>query len=130
MMLTKEERSKIGRRSRRLGSQFELIVRRDLESKGFIVSKWMNNIDNGKLIPARPSRFRLSSTGFPDYISITPLKDFFDVTFCEVKINGKLDKIEKEKARWYLKNRYCKNFLIASKLKVDGKVKVRYEEFK
>ena len=34
-----------GKKNRQAGARFELRVRKDLESKGWIVSKWMNNVE-------------------------------------------------------------------------------------
>jgi len=76
----------MGKKSKAAGARFELKVRKDLESKGWIVSKWMNNIrfwidqSNGEetsgaeLIPAK-HKFRGTGipmaigTGFPDFIA-------------------------------------------------------------
>ena len=84
-----------GKRNRASGARFELKVRKDLEDKGWVVSKWMNNVliqdlnenvelPNGKikhlelknfsLIPAK-HKFRgpgipmAIGTGFPDFIA-------------------------------------------------------------
>ncbi len=82
-------KKKQGKKNRASGSAWELKVRKDLESKGWFVSKFMNNVEcikynhpNGKdpenwgeckLIPAKrkynPFRRALSvGTGFPDFI--------------------------------------------------------------
>lgn len=51
---------KQGKKNRRQGAEFEKKVRADLESKGWIVDKWTNNvefgevIDIGKLVPSKP----------------------------------------------------------------------------
>ena len=198
---------KQGKRNRINGADFEKRVRKDLEEKGWIVSKWQNNVEiiqepytmsigipqefsksmnakikgYGKCIPAKASRFRLSSTGFPDFIAYKNinLKDFIleedynlkvefkgekycsfgkwleklidiawntkldslgfnepitnkfcQIIFIECKINGYLDKTEKEKAKWYLDNNYCSKFLIASKTKVKNRIVIEYKEFK
>jgi len=81
---------KQGKRNLASGRRFELKVREDLESKGWIVSRWQNNVewlqyasdgfegkDNsnlrvGKCIQAKQGRFRKTSTGFPDFIAFTP----------------------------------------------------------
>ena len=88
---------KQGKRNLEKGRRFELLVRKDLESKGWIVSKWQNNVeifeednqipdDDGKCvwakcIPAKQGRFRKTSTGFPDFIaykmSCVPHKIYF-----------------------------------------------------
>ena len=46
-------KSQIGKASRAAGGRFELKVRKDLEDKGWIVSKWMNNVE--LLIPKEAS---------------------------------------------------------------------------
>jgi len=38
-------KKKQGKRNKQAGARFELKVRKDLESKGWIVSKWMNNVE-------------------------------------------------------------------------------------
>jgi len=81
-----KERSKIGKKNRKSGSDFERRTRADLESKGWIVDKWSNNVEFqlenletnekscGKLIPAK-HKFRgkgipmAMGTGFPDFIA-------------------------------------------------------------
>ena len=44
-MISKEERKKIGKKNRKSGSEWERIVRAELESNGWIVCKWANNIE-------------------------------------------------------------------------------------
>lgn len=89
---------KQGKRNQDKGRRFESKVRADLEDKGFICSKWQNNVelkskfvnglkertgisdktaqmylnDSGKLVPAKSGRFRRLSTGFPDFIIFRP----------------------------------------------------------
>ena len=89
---------KQGKKNKAAGARFELKVRHDLESKGWIVSKWMNNIEfpkgisllnnkkldinkfptmrfeAGKLIPAKHKfcgigRPMAIGTGFPDFMA-------------------------------------------------------------
>ena len=43
--MEKIDKKKQGKKSRAAGGRFELKVRKDLESKGWIVSKWMNNVE-------------------------------------------------------------------------------------
>ena len=84
-----------GKRNKTAGARFELKVRKDLESKGWIVDKWSNNVEfsngimsdklmkeitsgklrqlSGKLIPAKRKynpfkRVMAIGTGFPDFI--------------------------------------------------------------
>ena len=146
---------KQGKKNRASGQRFELKVRKDLESKGWIVSKWMNNVsevfeqDIGEyvreLIPAK-HKFRgmgipmAIGTGFPDFIC------FCQATFCkdkckfqgqakyvysiigvEVKSNGYLDKEEKFKCKWLLDNNIFSEILIAKKGKKRGEI--IYENF-
>jgi hypothetical protein len=93
-----EEKRKQGKRNKINGAKFENLVRKDLESKGWIVSKWNNNVefldvkevvrdskiednliklDWAKLVPAKrkfnPFNKALSiGTGFPDFIAFFP----------------------------------------------------------
>jgi len=87
-IMANEQLKKQGKKNREAGRRFELKVRKDLEKKGWIVSKWMNNLDypkeninlppeqrkDFKLIPAK-HKFRgkgipmAIGTGFPDFIS-------------------------------------------------------------
>ena len=147
------DKVKQGKRNRINGANFERKVRADLESKGWIVSKWQNNVDlsfskkftpegylipdNGPhLIPAKMGRFRSNQGGFPDFVAfryetIEPIA--FPVTTIiavECKTNGYLDKEEKEKCKWLLENKIFSKILIASKKKVGRKVEVEYNEFK
>ena len=151
----KHDYKKQGKRNRANGAAFERRVRKDLEEKGWIVSKWQNNLDYPKeninlpseerkdlqCISAKASRFRLSTTGFPDFFcyktyifsgrkgSWTEDVNMKEVVFVEVKTNGYMDKLEKEKAKWYLENNYCSKFLVAKKEKVKNRIKVIYKEF-
>lgn len=104
-----------GRKNRASGAYFEMKVRKHLEGDGWIVCKWVNNVKDGVCVPAM-SRFNSRNNGFPDFLAYQPFQDrVAPMCFVEVKSNGYLSKEEKEKARWYLKNRYCKQFFIASK---------------
>jgi hypothetical protein len=92
---------KQGKSNKAKGKRFEDKVREDLESKGWIVSKWQNNVEfdtklicdgqgtidgerHGKLVPSKPKwnpfkkQLMYTGTGFPDFIAyrdiyITPL---------------------------------------------------------
>lgn len=158
-----------GKKNRAAGLRFEHKVRKDLESKGWIVSKWQNNVElaksdkynvykvdenmtipdgegiPGKCVPAKPGRFRMMQTGFPDFIAYkqpyitnelginlwnAPMSAIvepeylkpFCIIFIECKSNGYLKPEEKEKANWYLKNNYCSKFLIAKKGEKRGEI--------
>lgn len=165
------DKVKQGKKNRASGSRFELKVRKDLESKGWIVSKWMNNVKFtdaewhgklpnwfGELIPAK-HKFRgpgipmAIGTGFPDFIAFQIVEDRSEcadslVISCdlkkqeiksiqvpsdasimgvEVKYNGYLDKEEKEKCKWLLKNNIFSKILVASKGTKRGEIV--YKEF-
>lgn len=106
----------------------------------------------GKIIPAKrkyagPGRPLAIGTGFPDFIAIynaiLPYKTIRDINplkedtpvLCslvigvECKTNGNLDKIEKEKCRWYLDNNIFSKILIAEKTKVKNRVVIVYHDF-
>lgn len=144
--------SKEGKKNKMAGMRFELKVRKDLESKGWIVDKWTNNVEleeaendnwvgdirGGKLHPAKSNRFRQRSTGFPDFIAFrdsgvcveddgTETREY-EVIAVESKMNGKLSKVEKEKCSWYLDNNIFGGIWIAKQGEKRGQIV--YEEFK
>lgn len=133
----KKTKIKEGKLARAQGARFELKVRENLESKGWILDKWTNNVDleQGKIVKAKrkynPFRKMLVvGTGFPDFISIKHIHDkVYSVIGVEVKMNGLLSKGEKEKCRWYLKNKIFSSIWIAKKSKKRGKIEfVDFEE--
>lgn len=88
-MLTKTERSKINKKNRRLGKDFENAVREDLERKGWIVIRWDKNIqlnefyvenkNSARMVQAKPKFIPgiglvMNSPGFPDYICLKRFK--------------------------------------------------------
>ena len=100
----KKSKIKQGGKSRAQGSRFELKVREDLENKGKIIDKWTNNVDLEKdkiIISKKYNPFKkmiVLGTGFPDFIAIQHLHGrVYSVIGVEVKMNGILLKIEKEK---------------------------------
>ncbi len=129
---------KKGRRSRAGGAKFELKVRQDLESKGRIVDKWTNNVDleKGKITQAKRkfnpySRVMTIGTGFPDFISVKEVHDhLYSVIGVEVKKNGILSRIEKQKCAWYLQKGIFSEIWIAKGVKKGRKLEVEYEDFK
>ena len=167
LLLKKEKMidyKKQGKKNRAIGADFERRTRKDLESKGWIISRWGNNIElipikvkkeflkeqielrvghkildeevptqedfYGKLIPAKSTRFRSNTHGFPDFISYRRLfGEAYEIAFVECKTNGYLSQIEKEKAKWYLENKLCSKFFIAYKTKIKNRVKVEYKTF-
>ncbi len=98
------------------------------------------------------------SPGFPDFIiskhclleedSIKPIVEIkrnsklgllnevkeLDLVFCniavECKINGTLDKLEKQKCQWLLDNNIFSKILIASKHKIKNRIHIKYKEWK
>jgi len=126
--------SKRGKLNRAAGARFELKVRADLETKGWVIDKWTNNVDleGGKLIKAKrkynPFLRALSiGTGFPDFVGIKRSGKKYEVIGIEVKGNGWLDKNEKEKSLWLLENKIFSKILIAKKGKERGEID--YEGF-
>ena len=129
-----------GKKARASGQRFELKVRKDLESKGWIVDRWGNNVSfdydadkfynvkkgtTGLLVPAKRGRFNLSTTGFPDFIAYVIIKgtEFVpEIMGVECKSNGYLSKEEKEKIEWYLNNKVFSKILIAKKSKKRGEI--------
>lgn len=88
--MNNQAKVKQGKKNKRNGARFELLVRHDLEGKGWIVSKWMNQVESivsinyyldlTTLVPARrkynPFNKALSiGTGFPDFIAFFPRDD-------------------------------------------------------
>lgn len=115
--------------SRARGGRFELKVRKDLEKKGRIVDKWTNNVDleKGKLMIARKynpfKKIFVLGAGFPDFITIKYVHDeLYSVIGVEVKMNGILSKIEKEKCEWYLKEKIFPRIWIAKKGNKRGEI--------
>jgi len=131
----------IGKRNRANGMAFELRVRKYLEQDGYFISKYPNNIDleNNKIFPAKRSRFGGVNQGFPDFIAWVPTgektcceeqMDTYVVIGFEAKSNGRLDKVEKAKAQWLLKNKVFSKFFIASKQKIKNRIHINFEEVK
>jgi hypothetical protein len=123
---------KRGGLSRAQGARFELKVRKDLEDKGRVVDKWSNNVDlpskddssesdEGKVVIAKRKynpfkKMLVVGTGFPDFISIKYVhSDLYSVIGVEVKMNGILSKIEKEKCAFYLRKKIFSQIWIAKK---------------
>ncbi len=122
-----KEKSKIkqGKKSKASGNKFELEVRKDLEEKGWTVTKWSNNFDliENKIIPAKRkfnpfSKVMTIGTGFPDFIAFQPLGEkTFKVIGIEVKLNGTLSREEKEKIKAFMQKETFSEIWIARKAK-------------
>ncbi|MEK6899331.1 MAG: hypothetical protein AABW79_04520 [Nanoarchaeota archaeon] len=126
------ERSEKGRKGRVNGRIFELKVRKDLEKKGWVVAKWSNNVElneeDGELIPAKRkynpfTKFASFGNGFPDFITYKLLESgSYEVIGVEVKSRGYLDKEERIKCSWLLKNKIFNSVSIAKKGKQRGEI--------
>ena len=149
---------KQGKKNRRSGSEFERRVRKDLEKKGWVVSKWMNNVEfknenskdvsgffigtkaiYGKLVPAKrkynPFRKALSvGNGFPDFIIYRMVMigntgiASYEVYGVECKKGKYLDKEEKLRCEWMIKNKIFNEIWIAYAGKKKGEI--IYKEWK
>jgi len=135
VVLKKRVKVRMGKKSKAGGGQFELRVRRDLEEKGWIVDKWSNNLENGKMIPAKRkfnpfNKVMTIGTGFPDFVCFQRMKDeLCKVIGVEVKMNGKLSREEKLKCSWLLEAGIFSEILVASKVKEKNRVRVEYVDF-
>jgi len=126
----------MGKRSRAAGARFELKVRKHLEENGWITDKWTKNVDLEKMevVPARrkfiPGKgFMGIGTGFPDFIAFKQIvgrkeDDFhaYKVIGVESKMNGTLEKVEKEKCYFLLEQGVFKDILIAQKSEKKGSI--------
>ncbi|GIU68594.1 MAG: hypothetical protein KatS3mg001_444 [Candidatus Pacearchaeota archaeon] len=118
-----------GKKGRAAGTRFEAKVRAELEKAGWIVDKWSNNVDleKNKLVKAKRKfnpylKVLVMSTGFPDFIAFKNKKNFYEIIGVEVKSNGWLDKEEKEKINFLLKNKIFNKVIIAKKGKKRGSI--------
>jgi hypothetical protein len=92
------DKKKPGKKNRANGKKFELDVRKMLESVGWKVSKWCNNVKDNKLIPAKSQynpffkRIVGEGSGFPDFIAFM-YEDLDQVkTICCPRMIGTLKK--------------------------------------
>ncbi len=128
---------KQGKQSKSSGARFELKVRENLESMGWIVDKWSNNfdLDSSKVVMAKRkfnpfNKVMTIGTGFPDFIAFQLLSDgMYKIIGVESKSNGQLSREEKEKCRGLLDAGVFSKILIARKKQVGRKVEVEYVEF-
>ena len=117
------------------------------KSKGIITKEfnggqWIKKITYGKLIQAKnkwagPNRPMMLGSGFPDFLAFKkafkPIGEqtdkVYEIIGVESKVNGYLDKAEREKCKWLLDNNIFSKILIARKTKVKNKIVVVYEDF-
>lgn len=128
----------MGKRSRASGMAWERKVRQDLEWRGYIVAKWMNNVGLDKKDGAQklmPSKHKFRgmgipmsiSTGFPDFIAYKPF-EVGRILGIESKMNGILDKKEKETCKWLLSQGIFNKILVAKKQKKGRRIIVIYRD--
>ncbi|MAH47552.1 hypothetical protein CMI37_17155 [Candidatus Pacearchaeota archaeon] len=137
-ILKKKAKISEGRKSRARGAGFELKVRMDLGKLGWVVDKWSNNVDLevGEVVTAKRkfnpfSKVMTIGTGFPDFIAFQLVDDRrYNVVGVEVKVNGLLSKVEKEKCAFLLKKKIFNEIWIAKKRKEGRRVFVEYVDFK
>ena len=145
-------RKERGKKSRKDGKAFEVKVRKNLENKGWIISKWGNNVElftdehdnqdihtkEGKLIPAKSQynpffkRIVGEGSGFPDFIAFRISgcncdNQYREIIGVECKTGRGLDKIEKDKCKWLIDNNIFSKILIAKKGEKRGEI--IYEEY-
>jgi len=107
-----------GKKNRISGQRFEQKVRKHLEEEGYTVMKHHNQINTKTgFLPAKPT-FRYGrpvslGTGFPDFIAFIPKQNVrqgigtnYKLIFVEAKKRKYLDKEEREKGDWLIKNGY------------------------
>ncbi len=141
-MPTKKKRKKSKFEKRRIargaGARFELKVRNELESEGWIVDKWSNNVnlEGKKLVKVKnkflgPGKPMMLGAGFPDFIVFKLARNKgknYKIIGVEARSDGKLKKDEKEKCRFLLDKKIFSNILVAKKGKKRGKIE--YIDFK
>lgn len=132
-----------GKKSKKKGLDFETRVREYLENDNWIVAKWPNNIDlhERKIVPAKktfkynPFRKMMmpgaQGTGFPDFISFKPNgSGGYMIWGIECKVNGQLDREEREKCAFLLDNNIFSEIVVAKKIKKGREVKVEMVFFR
>lgn len=138
--MDKEDKKKLGKKSRKQGKDFENRVRKDLTDRGYFVCKWTNTVDlvNGKLIAAKAQynpffkRIVGEGSGFPDFIAFKKKDNnyiIFGVESKKIEAKNKLDKKEKEMATWLLDNNVFPKIYVAIPIKNGRKTMVAYQKF-
>jgi len=125
----KKSKVKTGRKARAQGARFELRIRDEMERRGWIIDKWTNNVDLeiSKIVKAKRKynpfkKMLVVGTGFPDFIAFRKVGEVYEVIGVEVKMNGILSKVEKEKCRWLLKNDIFSEILVVKKGEKRGAI--------
>ena len=93
----------------------------------------VDKMKRGKLVRCKPKfnpfkKIMMLSGGFPDFIAFKQIHEgAYDIIGVEVKMNGVLSKIEKEKCAWYLQNGIFSQILVAKKGEKRGQID--YDDF-
>ncbi len=134
-MQAKKKRRRQGKLNRAAGARFELKVRNKLESEGWVMDKWTNNVDleKGKLIKVKnlflgPGKPLMLGAGFPDFIAFRTKGKNYEIIGVEARTIGRLSEEERGKCRFLLKKRIFSKILIAKKGKKRGEIE--YMDFK
>jgi hypothetical protein len=117
-------KSQQGKRNRIAGREFERAVRTRMETDGWTVCRWTNNVKEGK-ISASNSRFHINA-GFPDFIAMAfkmtagdrqqqTVTRLYQTIGVECKSNGTLTKEERQRLDWYIEHRTFSAIFIAKK---------------
>ena len=133
--MPKKKNSIRGKKSRAAGARFELKVRNELESQGWILDKWTNNVDleENKLVKAKRKynpfkKVMVIGTGFPDFIAFKRKGRNYEIIGVEVRSDGWLNKDEKKKCKFLLNKKIFSKILVAKKGKKRGEIE--YIDFK
>jgi len=119
-----------GKKNRQSGVNFERRIRDDLEKQGYIVTKWLNQVDFVKdtLIPA-PHKFNFFTKsitpgqGFPDFLAYK--MDTKEIIGVESKSGKYLDQEEKKRCKWLLEHKIFETIKVGFK---DSKGHINYYE--
>lgn len=91
----------------------------------------------GKLVKCRSKfnpftkRLVMNTGGFPDFISIKQIHEgAHSVIGVEVKMNGDLSKVEKQKCAWYLQRGIFSEIWIAKAVRHGRKIDIEYIDFR
>lgn len=130
------DKKKQGRRNKINGSIFERKVREELESIGYVVAKWNNQVDlkMKRMVPSKHkynfyTKVMSLGSGFPDFIAFMPFEKGRKIIGIECKIGKYLDDDEKMKCVWLLENGVFDAIYVAEKQYEGKKVKPMYVDF-
>ena len=90
----------------------------------FVAFRRIRMIDDAKL-----EGFTLTKKGIEPEMEIKKSHYEYEIIGVESKMTGELDKLEKQKCRWYLDKGIFSKILVARKTKVKNRIVVEYEDF-